>query len=146
MLDQVPDSTKNHGVDSLKVFQTEHDLLGLFSLFPSFAMEIHDDCSRSMLVIHWPMQVGIVKHCSKVHVNCLHYWEKQHNCTLLVYHSLGGLMGKSSAPIILQVKTRQRIIAASTSQRCRRAAVAFHAFKEVNQWYNCWLLSNHHGF
>lgn len=27
-----------------------------------------------------------------------------------------------------------------------KQAVAFHAFKQVNQWYNCWLLSNHHGF
>lgn len=27
-----------------------------------------------------------------------------------------------------------------------KQAVAFHAFKQVNQWYNCWLLSNHNGF
>lgn len=27
-----------------------------------------------------------------------------------------------------------------------RQAVAFHAFKDVNHWYNCWLVSNHHGF
>eukprot|EP00438_Fugacium_kawagutii_P000053 Skav215899 [mRNA] locus=scaffold1542:69726:70994:- [translate_table: standard] len=27
-----------------------------------------------------------------------------------------------------------------------KKAVAFHAFKQVNQWYNCWLLSNHNGF
>ncbi|CAK9063262.1 unnamed protein product [Durusdinium trenchii] len=27
-----------------------------------------------------------------------------------------------------------------------KQAVAFHAFKEVNHWYNCWLLSNHNGF
>ena len=27
-----------------------------------------------------------------------------------------------------------------------RQAVAFHAFKQVNQWYNCWLLSNNNGF
>ena len=32
------------------------------------------------------------------------------------------------------------------SQEKLRQAVAFHAFKQVNQWYNCWLLSNHHGF
>ena len=27
-----------------------------------------------------------------------------------------------------------------------KQAVAFHAFKQVNQWYNCWLLSNNNGF
>ncbi|CAJ1396695.1 unnamed protein product [Effrenium voratum] len=27
-----------------------------------------------------------------------------------------------------------------------KAAVAFHSFKKVNTWYNCWLLSNHDGY